>query len=117
MNKTGLSLAAKFGLTLGAAAIAFSLIDRKPLGRTLAAAAAGTAFNYLLGDLVLLPRLGNAGASVADGLSASGTAMAINRFFPKPRPSGRSLLAFGSLVALGEAAFHRYLQRTPEVAP
>ena len=78
---------------------------------------AGTALNYLFGDLFVLPKWGNLGASIVDGILAIGLAYIVDLAVPAFTTSAAGLLIFGALVAVGEYLFHQYLKRSEKVAP
>lgn len=117
MSKTSWALLVKFALTFAAAGIAFALLDQNTLGWAFAIAALGTVLNYVIGDLGILPRAGNAVASIMDGILAAGTAFLVDLFSRRFDTTVRSLLVFGAIVGISEAVFHRYLVRSKKVAP
>lgn len=117
MNKTAMSLLVKLGATTAASAVAFTLIGRNPLRKSLMLGAAGTAANYALGDRMVLPRTGVAPAAVADAALGTGLAYAANVTTKRFNTPPASLASFAALVGLFEYGFHRFLVRSPQVAP
>lgn len=71
MSKTNTALLAKFLLTFLAALLTFGFLDYNTWWSVFMIALIGTIINYLLGDLVVLPRVGNITASIGDGIMAS----------------------------------------------
>jgi hypothetical protein len=116
MSRTTIALIVKFLLTTIFGALAFRSLGNS-WGMLLMVAVLGTALNYLLGDLVILPATNNVVASIADGLLAAVTAYAVDKLSPAFRTSFGSLLLFGVLIAVGEFFFHRYLVADRKVAP
>lgn len=116
MSQTSKALLVKFLMTFVVAALAF-----RTLGSTwssiLFLAVAGTILNYLLGDLLILPAAGNLVASVADGGLAALTAYLIDRVSTGLKTTSGRLMLFAVLIAVGEYFFHRYLIKSPKVAP
>lgn len=116
MSKTTWALIAKFILTMVAATLAFRFIGN-PWRWVIILSVAGTFLNYLLGDLVILPSLGNVVASLADGLLAAATAYVLDVMSPAFRTTSGSLILFAVLVAAAEYFFHMYLLSSRKVAP
>ncbi|MEN6350883.1 MAG: DUF2512 family protein [Syntrophomonas sp.] len=113
-----MALITKFLVTLVAAYLALTLIGRATFIQILVIAVVGTALNYLLGDLVLLPVGGNITASICDGLLAVILAFAVMRMWGAfATVSWWALLTFAILVAVFEYFFHNYLKKSDEVAP
>ncbi|HBV96000.1 MAG: hypothetical protein JL50_05130 [Peptococcaceae bacterium BICA1-7] len=117
MSKTSVALIVKFVMTFVAAAIAFMILERNALGWVALVALAGTILNYLLGDLVILPRFGNIVASLGDGVLAAVTAYVVDLIVPGFTTTWAALAAFAVLVAVAEYFFHAYLRRSEKVAP
>ncbi len=115
--QTTIALVVKFAITFLAAVLSFYLLDNNTMGWVAIVALAGTALNYLLGDLVVLPRMGNITASVGDGLMGAIIAYAFTFIVPAFRVSWASLLLFAVLIVVAEYAFHMYLKRSEKVAP
>jgi hypothetical protein len=99
LSRTTGALIVKFIVTLVASAIAFS-----PWGASwvIIVALMGTVLNYLLGDLMLLPRYGNFTATIGDGLLAMATAYILGLLSRSFNPRFSSLLLFGIVVAVAE---------------
>ena len=117
MSKTTNALLFKFLMTLVFAVIAFSLIGGNAFKWVLLVAILGTVVDYLVGDLFILPQVGNLIASAINGVLAALIAflasMAIPAFITRTFP----LVVFGVLIAVGEYFFHQYLLKTEEVEP
>lgn len=118
MSKTWMALLTKFLMTLVAAYLALTLIGGATFTQVLVIAVIGTALNYLLGDLVILPAGGNITASIVDGLMAAILAYAVIRVWGvTDAVNWWSLAVFFVLVAVFEYFFHNYLKKSDEVAP
>ncbi|AGL02681.1 Protein of unknown function (DUF2512) [Desulfoscipio gibsoniae DSM 7213] len=117
MNKTATALLFKFIMTFVFAIIALRFIDNNTWGWVFWVALAGTALNYLVGDLFVLPKYGNIVASVGDGVMAALAAYIINLIVPAFQTTFTALALFAVLVAVGEYFFHQYLQRSEKVEP
>ncbi|MFW5976631.1 MAG: DUF2512 family protein [Bacillota bacterium] len=115
--RTGLALLAKFILTLVAAFIAFNYLMNNEITWTLLVALVGTGVNYLIGDLMVLPSMGNLVASIGDGIMAALTAYVIDILIAGFATTWNALVWFGILITVGEFFFHRYLQTDEKVAP
>ncbi len=116
MKTTG-ALVAKFLLTFVMGAAAFYGMERDPWSLIAWVALAGTIANYFIGDLVILPTMGNTFATIADGALGALLAWAVSFFVPAFRTSFASLAMFAFLVAIAEYFFHIYLLREEKVAP
>lgn len=95
-----------------------TLIGTATVTEVLIIAVVGTAINYLLGDLVILPASSNTWASIVDGLVSAVLAYAVMEGMGTV--TGRdwwAILLFGVLVAGCEFFFHNYLKKSDEVAP
>lgn len=118
MSKTWMALLTKFLVTLVAAYLALTLIGRATFAQVLVIAVVGTALNYLLGDLVIMPAGGNITASICDGLVAAILAYAVIRVWGVTSVvNWWALAVFAVLVAGFEYFFHNYLKESEEVAP
>lgn len=117
MNNTWTALTIKFFMTLIFAVVAFRFIEGNSWGWVFTIAVAATVANYLVGDLLVLPALGNFIASVGDGLMGAAIAYAIGFFAPAFTVSFAGLAAFAVLIAIGEYFFHQYLLASDKVAP
>lgn len=119
VSKTSTALIIKFIMTFVMAAIVFELLN---MGNAtwfwvFVVSLIGTALNYLLGDLYVLPKFGNIAASIGDGILAALVAFvidALTRFFDT---TFASLVLFALLIAVGEYFFHQYLKASPKVEP
>ena len=121
MSKTTTALLIKLAMTFIAAWLAFSVFDgagirANPLGWILLVSLIGTAANYLVGDLMVLPAYGNITAALGDGITAALVAYIINLFTPRFSVDLSSLVFFAVLVAVAEYFFHRYLLKAEEVS-
>lgn len=114
--KTATALIVKFLLTTLFAALAFRGLGNS-WGWILAVGLAGTALNYLLGDLVVLPSAGNAVASAGDGVLGAATAWVVAQLSYAFDTTLGSLALFAVLIAVGEYFFHQYLLASKKVAP
>ncbi|NLG33147.1 MAG: DUF2512 family protein [Syntrophomonadaceae bacterium] len=117
MSKTSMSLIVKFVVTLIAFYVTLALIDNNPWGWILLAALIGTAVNYLVGDLVVLPAYGNIAASIGDGIMAALVAYIISLVVPAFAVSWTALILLAVIIAIAEYFFHQYLLTTDKVAP
>ncbi|MGE5396251.1 MAG: DUF2512 family protein [Chitinophagales bacterium] len=115
--KTTMALVVKFIATLVGAGLAFSVLDNNPFSYVLLIAIVGTAVNYLVGDLVLLPAFGNAVASVCDGILAVGVALIVDLFSRTFNTGFGNYVVFGVVVLVAEYFFHIYIKKSDEVAP
>ncbi|MFD2922985.1 YndM family protein [Halobacillus naozhouensis] len=71
-----------------------------------------TATAYLIGDLFILPKMGNTAATIADfGLALAGTWILGAFLFEAPVPLGTASLISAILIAVGEMFFHRYMEK------
>ncbi len=117
MSRTTTALLVKLIITFAAAWVAFTLVDGNTMGWALWVATLGTIINYVVGDLLVLPSLGNVIASVGDGLMAAIIAYAIDAFSVNFATSFTSLLIFAIIVTVAEFFFHMYLKNDDKVAP
>lgn len=117
MSKTLSALVIKFGMTFLVTWIVFGLFGRNPLDFIFIVAVLGTGLNYVLGDLLILPRFGNVISSIGDGLMGALTALVVASFSILYRTNFFSLTLFAILLAVGEYYFHQYLKRAEKVAP
>ncbi|WP_347488118.1 DUF2512 family protein [Desulfoscipio sp. XC116] len=117
MSKTATALIIKFIMTFVFAGIALAFIDHNTWGWIFVVAVVGTALNYFVGDLLVLPKYGNIVASVGDGVMASLTAYIISLLAPAFRTSFTALAILAVLIAVGEYFFHQYLLRSEKVEP
>jgi len=117
MNNTLTALVVKFVMTFLLATIAFRFVDANTWQWILVVSVASTLLNYLVGDLLVLPTLGNAVASVGDGLMGALLAYAVAVYIPEFSASFAGLAVFAVTVALGEYFFHQFLLSADKVAP
>lgn len=117
MNRTLASLIMKFVLTFAAAAVAFLVMTENPASWVFVVALVGTALNYLLGDLVVLPKYGNIIASLGDGILAALVAYVTDLYTAAFNTTYTALAVFFVIVTVVEYFFHRYLLREEKVAP
>ncbi len=107
--KTTIAIIIKFFVTLGAAWLSFMVFGMMTIWTALIIAAVGTAVNYLVGDLVLLPRYGNTAASILDGVMAGVLAWVVLLFIPGADYVLSTGLIFAVTVTITEFFFHMYL--------
>ncbi|HHW92417.1 MAG TPA: DUF2512 family protein [Firmicutes bacterium] len=117
MSNTTTALLVKLIMTFIFAMIAFGYVDKNMWSSIFWVALAGTVINYLVGDLLVLPSLGNIIASIGDGAMGALTAYIVSMLLPAFQVSMTGLFLFGILVAIGEYFFHQYLRSAEKVAP
>ncbi|MZP29979.1 DUF2512 family protein [Heliobacterium undosum] len=117
MSHTATALFAKFLMTLVVSGITLGYIAGSTWWGILLFSVAATALNYLLGDLIVLPRMGNLIASAGDGLLAAVTAYVLTFFITGLRTTTPALVLLALLVAIGEYVFHMYLRADRKVQP
>ncbi len=110
-------LLVKFIMTFIMAIVAFSFFNVNPAGLVLLVALIATIGNYLVGDLYVLPAMGNVIASIGDGILGAVLAFIVSLITVSFNVSFASLFIFAVLIAAGEYFFHPYLSRTKNVAP
>ncbi|MFW5995846.1 MAG: DUF2512 family protein [Halanaerobiaceae bacterium] len=115
--KTGMAMILKYVLTFVAALIAFSILLENDVSWVLLLSLVAAVLNYLIGDLFILPSLGNLVASVGDGIMAALVAYVFDVLVPEFLISAAALVWFAVLIAIGEFFFHEYIRRQEEVAP
>ena len=79
--KTTIALIIKFIVTMAAAWISFMLFGTVAFWTVAIIAIVGTVFNYLIGDLLVLPRFGNVIASIVDGILGGALAWMILAYY------------------------------------
>jgi Protein of unknown function (DUF2512). len=89
--------------------ISIGLVSRNSMGWALVIAFIVTAFNLLVGDLLMLETLGNITASISDGILAVLTVYAIDNLFPDINTGLWGLTLLILLISGGEYIFHIYL--------
>ena len=114
---TAMALFAKFIMTFIFAAIAFRFIDANTWGWIFTISLAATAINYLVGDLLVLPSMGNMVASIGDGIMGALIAYVFAVFAGDFTISFAGLAVFALTVAVGEYFFHQFLRGSDTVAP
>ncbi|MBC9785166.1 DUF2512 family protein [Heliobacterium chlorum] len=117
MNRTSMALGMKFLMTLIASGITLGFLAGNSWGRVILFSVLATGLNYLIGDLMVLPRMGNLIASIGDGLLAAITAYSLTFLLRDFYTTTFSLLSLAVLVAIGESLFHIYLRRDEKVMP
>ncbi|WP_312698794.1 DUF2512 family protein [Sedimentibacter sp.] len=115
--RTTLVLLSKFLITLIASWISFFLIDANSLEMVLIIAAAGTIVSYALGDMVILPSMGNVIASAGDGILAAATAYLFDMFSNNFVTGATGLIIFAAIIGACEYFLHIYLIRDDHVQP
>lgn len=106
--KTIIALLVKFALTLGAAWLAFSVFNNTAFSLVLLIAAFCAVLNYVIGDLFILPALGNILAIIADsGLSLVTSFLLITLSYQSV--NWFALIIFAVGIGAGEYFFHNYL--------
>jgi len=115
--RTSMALLVKFLLTFVFAFIAFDLLINNDLSWILVLSIAATALNYIIGDLLVLPSMGNIVASIGDGFLAGLTAYILDFLIPAFTTTWTTVFWFGILIAIGEYFFHIYLKKDEKVAP
>lgn len=76
-----------------------------------------TLTNYLIGDLVILPAMGNVVSSISNGILGIVAALIFGVFSNYFAPTTLPLVVFGVLIAVFDYFFHMYLLSTNKVAP
>lgn len=117
MSRTASALAIKLAMTLVLAWISIGLIDRNPTIWVFLIAIIATVVNYVIGDLMVLPNMGNTVASVANGVMAAIVAWIVSLMVIRVQTTLTGLAVFGILIAVGEYFFHQYQLSSDEVAP
>lgn len=93
------------------------LFDSNPWLAVLGWTVAATAVNYIIGDLFILPAVGNAAAAIADGGLGAILGWVFSLIFAGFRSTGSTLIGLAALLALIEYFFHVFLKESPKVAP
>ncbi len=107
--KTTIALIIKFIVTMAAAWISFMVFGQVAFWTVAIIALAGTVINYLLGDLLVLPKFGNVIASILDGVLGGAIAWMILAYAPVTYAYMTSVYIFAVIVAVAEFFFHMYL--------
>lgn len=106
----------KFIMTFIVAIVAFSFLTANPAGWVLLVALIVTVGNYLLGDLYILPAMGNVMASIGDGILGAILAFIVSLATAAFNASFALLFVFALLLAAGEYFLRPYLSGTVNVA-
>lgn len=109
MERTFLGLIIKILATFIAAWIAYGLINNNALLWIFIVALTVAIVNYLIGDLLILPRYGNAVATVSDGIMAVIVAFIIDLLTVNFNMSWVSGLVFLITIAVFEYFLHKYI--------
>ena len=105
----------KFIMTFIVAIVA-SPLTANPAGWVLLVALIVTVGNYLLGDLYILPAMGNVMASIGDGILGAILAFIVSLATAAFNASFALLFVFALLLAAGEYFLRPYLSGTVNVA-
>ncbi|MTI79561.1 MAG: DUF2512 family protein [Firmicutes bacterium] len=111
------ALLVKFVMTFLATWVVFGIILDNPLSYVTLVALLATAVNYILGDLVVLPKFGNLVAASGDGIMGALTAYIVAIISPVFNTSFTTLALFAVSIGVFEFFFHKYLLREEQVAP
>ena len=117
MGKTAGLLIFKFVMTLLTGLLTLSLFDSNPWPIVVLFAVVATAANYLVGNLVVLPAMGNTVTAISNGLMAGLIAYMMDLTSAGFRTTFGTLVALGLFIAIEEYLFHGYLENTIETAP
>lgn len=110
-NRTNiLALVVKFIVTTLAAWIAFDLFDNNPMSWIFLIGVLATILNYLLGDLMILPKSGNITATIADGILAVLLVLLIDWLSEDFDTYFTPIIVFAIITMIFEYIFHRYLR-------
>lgn len=101
-------------VTFSIAAVSFVLIDGNAVGWVLWISIVTTVANFLIGDLLTLPRFGSPVTSLGEGVLAALGAYVLSLIFPPIRVTLFPLVLFGVLVGLGEFLLHKYLRESAD---
>lgn len=111
------AILAKAAVYIAACWFTLSLIDGNAAGPALAAALLGTVLSFVLGDLVVLPNLGNVISSLGDGAVLVMIAYLLEIIIPPFTVSLVSLAILAAVIAIFEYNFHNYLENSHKKAP
>lgn len=90
----------------------FTYVDNNTWAQVFWVALGVTVMNYLVGDRMVLPALGNIVASVGDGVLGVVVALLSSALMPAFNATALSIILFGVLLIAGEHFFHQYLMNT-----
>jgi fructose-specific phosphotransferase system IIC component len=109
MKNTFLGLIMKLVLTFLATWIAYGLIERNTLIWIFIVALAITLVNYLIGDIMILPRYGTMSSTVANAIMAVIVAWLIDMITIEFYITWLSSLVFIAVIYIFEYFLHRYI--------
>jgi hypothetical protein len=110
MSKLTKAIMAKAAAYFAACWFTLSLIDGNHIKPVLAAALLGTVLSFLLGDLVVLPILGNVVTSLGDGAMLAVIAYIFEIMMPYFLVSIVSLAILAAIIAIFEYNLHNYME-------
>lgn len=90
----------------------FTYVDNNTWAQVFWVAFGVTVVNYLVGDRLVLPALGNIVASVGDGVLGAVVALLSSALMPAFNTAAMSIALFGVLLMAGEYFYHQYLMST-----
>lgn len=109
MNKTTKAFLVKAAVHLAASWFTLSLIDGNAVRPVFTAALLGTFLSFVLGDLIVLPILGNVITSLGDGAMLMLISYLFEIMLPTFIVSIASLAILAAVIAIFEYNFHNYL--------
>lgn len=109
MRNTFLAIIMKLVLTFLAAWLAYGLIEDNGLIWIFIVSLAVTLVNYLIGDLMILPRYGTVSATLANTVMAVLVAWLIDLLTPQFYIAWLSSLVFVVLIFIFEYILHRFM--------
>lgn len=109
MNRSILGLIVKFIATFVAAWIAYGVIEDNPFLWIVIVAIAVAAINYLIGDMLVLPRFGNIVAAVGDGVMAALIAYLIDLITNDFYTTFTSNIVFLVIIIICEYFIHKLI--------
>ena len=115
MSKTISSLLFKLLLTFIAGWLAFGFMEGNMFTWLLLLAVVFSVLNYIVGDMLLLPRAGNIISALVDGFMAAIIAYVVDMLSDTFKTTFVALLIFGLIITLSEILFHRYLVKDNEI--
>lgn len=117
MSQTAKALLFKLVMSLVFAWIAFGLIGVNAIEWTLLTGVLAAVLDYLVGDLLILPRVGSLIGAGINGVLAALIPLGVALIVPAFIVTAATVLTFAVLIAVGEYFFHRYLLEADKVAP
>jgi len=109
MSNKSIALIVKFVMTFIAALFTLGFMNDISLLWILIISSAATVINYILGDLVILPNIGNVISSFIDGLLVVAIAYMFELFVPGLNLTITPIILLGLLVAVSELFFHTFI--------